>query len=238
MGHFFSVLRLVAILFALASWPISAYAQNELRHNSGQPYLSPEETVRRFTVPDGFEVKLFAAEPDVINPIAMCFDERGRLWAIESFEYPKGAPAGRKPTDRIKIYEDTDGDGRADKISSFFDGLNLATGIAVGHGGVFVGAAPDLLFIPLDESGDKPAGPPQRLLTGFGREDTHELLNSFTWGPDDWLYGCHGVFTHSKVKRVAGVESSSLQPEADEPPVEMNAAVWRYHPRMRKFEIF
>ncbi len=219
-------------------WLGVAEAQDSLRHNSGQPYLSPEETVKRFTLADGFEAKVFAAEPELINPIAMCFDERGRVWAIESFEYPKGTPPGQKPKDRIKIYEDTDGDHRADKITLFADGFNLATGIAVGHGGVFVGAAPDLLFVPIDKSGDKPAGPPQVLLSGFGRHDTHELLNTFTWGPDGWLYGCHGVFTYSKVKRVAGVESASPQPDADEPAIDMNAAVWRYHPRTRKFEIF
>ncbi len=221
-----------------AGWLGEAEAQDSLRHNSGQPYLSPEETVKRFTLAAGFEAKVFAAEPELINPIAMCFDERGRVWAIESFEYPKGTPPGQKPKDRIKIYDDTDGDHRADKITLFADGFNLATGIAVGHGGVFIGAAPDLLFIPIDKSGDKPAGPPQKLLTGFGRHDTHELLNTFTWGPDGWLYGCHGVFTHSKVKRVAGVESASPQPDADEPAIDMNAAVWRYHPRTRKFEIF
>jgi putative membrane-bound dehydrogenase-like protein len=234
----YSLRSLCGFVISLTVWLGPAQAQDSLRHNSGQPYLSPEETVKRFTLHEGFEAKVFAAEPELINPIAMCFDERGRVWAIESFEYPKGTPAGQKPKDRIKIYEDTDGDHRADKITLFADGFNLATGIAVGHGGVFVGAAPDLLFIPIDKSGDKPAGPPQKLLTGFGRHDTHELLNTFTWGPDGWLYGCHGVFTHSKVKRVPGVESASPQPESDEPAIDMNAAVWRYHPRTRKFEIF
>jgi putative membrane-bound dehydrogenase-like protein len=226
-------------------------AQDALRHNSGQPYLTPEETVRQFTVPDGFEVKLFAAEPDLANPIAMCFDERGRLWAIECFEYPKGTPPGQKPKDRIKIFEDTEGDHRADKVTVFAEGFNLATGIAVGHGGVFLGVAPDLLFLR-DTDGDDRADTREVLLTGFGRHDTHELLNTFTWGPDGWLYGLHGVFTHSKVRRAnsdgaAGaarspgapvIESSSPQPNADEPSIEMNAAVWRYHPRTRKFEIF
>ncbi len=232
------LLYTTAIGFTLGfvpGWLGRAHAQDSLRHNSGQPYLSAEETVKRFTLHEGFEAKVFAAEPELINPIAMCFDARGRVWAIESFEYPKGTPAGQKPKDRIKIYEDTDGDHRADKITLFADGFNLATGIAVGHGGVFVGAAPDLLFIPIDKSGDKPAGPREVLLTGFGRHDTHELLNTFTWGPDGWLYGCHGVFTHSKVKRAAAAATAD---DRDEPAIDMNAAVWRYHPRSRKFEIF
>jgi putative membrane-bound dehydrogenase-like protein len=221
----------LAILFLLAGTS-AAWAQDRLRRNSGQPYLSPEETARRFTVPDGFEVRVFAAEPDVVNPIAMCFDERGRLWVVESFEYPKGAPPDRRPRDRIKIYEDRDGDGRADRVKQFADGLNLATGIAVGHGGVFVGAAPDLLFLR-DSDGDDQADSREVLLTGFGRQDTHELLNTFTWGPDGWLYGCHGVFTHSKVRRPDFAAGGS-----DDPPIEMNAAVWRYQPRTHRFEIF
>jgi putative membrane-bound dehydrogenase-like protein len=221
--------KAVAFGLLLVSLTGVVLGQDKLQRNSGQPYLPPDETVRQFKVADGFEVKVVAAEPDIINPIAMCFDERGRMWVVESFEYPKGAPAGKKPRDRIKILEDTDGDGRADKITLFADGLNLATGIAVGHGGVFVGAAPDLLFLR-DTDGDDRADTREVLLTGFGREDTHELLNTFTWGPDGWLYGCHGVFTYSKVRAPDASESDT--------PVPMNAAVWRYHPRTRRFEIF
>src|SRR5262249_52700089 len=109
--------------------------------------LSPADSQKAFTVPPGFEVRLFASEPDIINPVAMTWDERGRLWVVELFEYPKGAPKGQKPRDRIKILEDTDGDGRADKVTIFADGLNLATSIALGNGGVYVGQAPDLLFL-------------------------------------------------------------------------------------------
>ena len=94
--------------------------------------LSPEEAQKRFQVPKGFEMRLFAAEPDIVNPVAMCWDERGRLWAVELYEYPLGAKPGEKPRDRVKILEDTDADGRADKVTVFKDGLNLATGILVG----------------------------------------------------------------------------------------------------------
>ncbi len=191
------------------------------------PALSPAEAQKKFSVPEGFEVRLFAAEPDVINPVAMTWDERGRLWVVELFEYPLGARPGTKPRDRIKILEDTDADGRADKVTIFADGLNLATGIQLGYGGAFVGQAPDLLFLE-DTNGDDIADKRTKLMTGFGLEDRHELLNSFTWGPDGWLYLTHGVFTRSKVKL----------PEASEPGVEVNAAVARFHPRTKKFEVF
>ncbi|MGZ5543303.1 MAG: PVC-type heme-binding CxxCH protein [Limisphaerales bacterium] len=189
--------------------------------------LPPAESQKAFTVPPGFEVRLFASEPDVINPVAMTWDERGRLWVVELFEYPLGAPKGAKPRDRIKILEDTDGDGLADKVTIFADGLNLATGIALGNGGVYVGQAPDLLFLR-DTNHDDHADTREVLLTGFDTNDRHELLNGFTWGPDGWLYMTHGVFNHSKVKI----------PEASSPGVEVSAALCRYHPRTKKFEAF
>ncbi len=109
--------------------------------------LSPAQAQASFSVPPSFEVRLFAAEPDMVNPVAMTWDERGRLWVLELYEYPLGAAPGTKPRDRIKILEDTDNDGRADKVTVFADGLNLATGLALGNGGVYVGQAPDLLFL-------------------------------------------------------------------------------------------
>ena len=194
---------------------------------ANSPAMTPAESQKAFTVPPGFEVRLFAAEPDVINPVAMTWDERGRLWVVELYEYPLGAPAGTKGRDRIKILEDTDGDGVADKVTIFADGLNLATGIALGNGGVYVGQAPDLLFLK-DTNNDDHADTREVLLTGFGLNDRHELLNGFTWGPDGWLYMTHGVFNHSQVKI----------PEASTPGVEVSAALARFDPRTKKFEVF
>src|SRR5437667_973443 len=134
------------------------------------PALSPEESRKKFVVPPGFEVRLFAAEPEVVNPVAMTWDERGRLWVVELYEYPLGAKPGQKPRDRIKILEDTDGDGRADKVSVFADGLNLATAILLGNGGVYVGQAPDLLFLE-DTDGDGRADKRTVLKSGFGLHD-------------------------------------------------------------------
>src|SRR5580765_1317823 len=137
------------------------------------PALSPAEEQKRFVVPDGFEVRLFAAEPDVANPVAMTFDEKGRLWVVELYEYPNGAKPGVKGRDRVKVYWDTDGDGVADKNIVFADGLSLATAILVGNGGIYVGQAPNLYFYPIASDGpDGPkAGERKTVLTGFGLED-------------------------------------------------------------------
>src|SRR5713101_4272863 len=191
------------------------------------PALSPEDAQKKFTLPEGFEIRLFASEPEVVNPVAMTWDERGRLWVLELYEFPLGAKPGEKPRDRIKILEDTDGDGRADKVTVFADGLNLATGILLGNGGVYVGQAPEFLFLQ-DTNHDDVADTRTVLLNGFGLDDRHELLNGFAWSPDGWLYMTHGVFTHSRVKI----------PEASAPGVEVTAAVARYHPRTKKFEVF
>ena len=128
----------------------------------------------------------------------MALDDRGRVWIAEAYEYPRRAEEG-KGRDRILVFEDTDGNGTLDKRKVFAEGLNLISGMEIGFGGVWVGAAPHLLFIP-DLNGDDVAdGQPQILLDGWGFQDTHETLNTFIWGPDGWLYGCHGVFTHSRV---------------------------------------
>src|SRR5216684_505882 len=170
---------------------------------SGQPYLKPEESVKRMKLADGFEVHLAAAEPNVINPIAFTIDEKGRIWVVECFEYPKRTAKGKMPRDRIKILESTKGDGVYDKVTIFAEGkdfpfpFDLASGIEVGYGGVFLGAPPYLWFI--ENKNDKP-GKFEVLLKGFGSQDTHEMLNTFQWGSDGWLYGLHGVFTQSNIK--------------------------------------
>src|SRR5439155_4219175 len=153
----------LALLLATAAWA-GPYDP------APTPQLSPEEAVKHFRVPEGFEVRLFAAEPDVINPVAMTWDDRGRLWVVELYEYPLGAKPGEKPRDRIKILEDIDGDGHADKVTIFADGLNLATGILLGYGGVFVGQAPHLLFLE-DTNADGVADKQTILMTGFGMDD-------------------------------------------------------------------
>jgi putative membrane-bound dehydrogenase-like protein len=187
----------------------------------GEP-LSQSEAVRRMTVPEGFTVEVVASEPDIVNPVAMTFDERGRVWITESLEYPR-SPAG-PGRDRVKVLEDSDGDGKADRFSIFADGLNIPSGIAVGYGGVWVANAPDILFLR-DTDGDGRADRREVVVTGFGRADTHELPNSLTWGPDGWLYGWNGVYNPSRV--VHGGKT-----------FEFTCALFRIHPRTRDFELF
>ena len=190
--------------------------------------LSPGEAAKAMTVPEGFKVTLFAGEPDVHQPIAFAIDDRGRLWVAEAYSYPIRVPEDQA-RDQILIFEDDNGDGKFDTRKVFADKLNLVSGIELGHGGVYVGAAPNFLFIPDKDGDDRPDGPPQVLLDGWGYQDSHETLNTFTWGPDGWLYGCHGVFTHSKVGKPG-------TPDKERTPI--NAGIWRYHPTKHKFEVF
>ncbi|MHA3772317.1 PVC-type heme-binding CxxCH protein [Verrucomicrobiota bacterium sgz303538] len=191
--------------------------------------LSGEDAAKAMMGPEGFSVKLFAAEPDVQQPIAMALDDRGRLWIAEGRTYPTRAPEGQGK-DRILVFEDKDGDGRFDRRTVFIEGLNLVSGMEVGFGGVWVGAAPNLLFIPIQDGDEpKPAGPPKVMLDGWGYQDTHETLNTFIWGPDGWLYGCHGVFTQSNVGKPGAPDSERTR---------INAGIWRYHPIRHQFEVF
>jgi putative membrane-bound dehydrogenase-like protein len=203
---------------------------------------APEEAVAGMTVADGFRVRVVAAEPDVRKPVAIEFDERGRLWVIQYLQYPNPAglkrvrvdrysrtvydrvpeppPRGPRGADRITILDDTGAGGRP-RAKDFVNGLNLATGIAFGHGGVFVLQTPYLLFYPDRNRDDVPDGDPEVLLSGFGMDDAHSVANSLTWGPDGWLYGCQGSTVTARVRGL-----------------EFQQGVWRYHPITHRFELF
>lgn len=205
--------------------------------------FSPAEAAGKMTVPDDLQVQLVASEPMIAQPVCIEFDDRGRLWVIQYLQYPNPAglkravvdrwsrtiydrvpeppPRGPKGADRITILEDADGDGRADRGHDFVNGLNLATGLAFGHGGVFVLNVPYLLFYPDRDGDDVPDGDPIVCLTGFGMEDAHSVANSLTWGPDGWLYGCHGSTVTAKIRGI-----------------EFQQGIWRYHPLTHEFELF
>ena len=205
--------------------------------------FAPEAAAGKMTIAADFDVSLFAAEPLVRQPVCIEFDDRGRLWVVQYLQYPNPAglkrlkvdrysrtvydrvpeppPKGPKGADRITILEDVDENGRARRAKDFVKDLNLASGIAFGHGGVFVLQVPYLLFYPDRDGDDVPDGEPQVLLKGFGMQDAHAVANSLTWGPDGWLYGCQGSTVTSEIAGVA-----------------FEQGVWRYHPITHKFELF
>ncbi|MDR3403522.1 MAG: DUF1080 domain-containing protein [Chthoniobacter sp.] len=226
----------------LAAAPVTAAAGDRLARLKESPVLrhlrpnpakptavanaEAQKVVAGMWLTPGFQAELIAAEPEVKQPVAFAIDERGRLWVAEAYSYPTKQPEGQGK-DRILIFEDVDGDGTFKKRTVFIEGLNLVSGLEVGFGGVWVGAAPELLFIPKDA--DDHAGKPQVLLDGWGYQDTHETINSFCWGPDGWLYGNEGVFNHSLIGKPGA-------PDAER--IELRSGVWRYHPIRHEFEIF
>jgi len=237
MRHRFQFEKLAYLVFAAAVqvFAMLAIGVGLISHASGDepfiprrqsqppgPPLSPQEALAKMVVPDGFRVELVAYEPDLVNPVAMAFDDRGRIFVTESFEYPRReAGPGR---DRIKVLEDTNGDGRFDSVKIFAEGLNIPSGIAVGHGGVWVANAPDILFLE-DTNGDDRADKQTVVVTGFGRDDTHELPNALTWGPDGYLYGLNGVFNRSVVKQ-------------NDQVFDFTCAMFRIDPVTHRFELF
>lgn len=189
---------------------------------------TPDEAVRRFKMPPGFTVNLFAGEPHVCQPISMAWDDRGRLWVAECFSYPAWMKDSPKDKDRILVFEDTDGDGKFDKRTVFWDRANNLTSIAVGYGGVWALCAPHLLFFPDKDGDDRPdTDKPQVILDGWSTETRHNLVNGLTWGPDGWLYGCHGIVAESK----PGVPGT---PDDKRPRI--NCGIWRYHPTRKVVE--
>lgn len=227
-GFPISPFRLVCLFLCLASL---ASAQRGKQHNkSDAPFLKPAEAVAAMAIPEGFEVSIYAAEPDIGEPIAFTFDNRGRVWVVENYNYVNRKNHNEDQIlSRIQIFEDTDGDGVFDTKKLFTDQIKFASGIAVGFGGVYLGSPPHLLFIPDADGDDVADGKPEVLLDGWGIQDRHETLNSFIWGPDGWLYGCQGVFTQSWVGKPG-------TPKEDRTFID--AGIWRFHPVRKEFEIF
>jgi putative membrane-bound dehydrogenase-like protein len=213
--------------------PMPAYSQNN----------SPEVALSKMQMADGLKATIVASEPLVRQPVAIDFDDRGRLWVIQYLQYPNPAglnrikvdrfsrtqydripeppPRGPNGADKITILEDKNGDGRADKAHDFVSGLNLSTGFAFGDQGVYVLQAPYLLHYKDANQDDIPDSDPQVLLTGFGMDDAHSLANSLTWGNDGWLYGLQGSTVTAKIRGI-----------------EFQQGIWRYHPPTDRFELY
>ncbi len=208
-------------------------------------FLDPDEAVDAMTVNEGFSVNVFAADPTITQPMAFCWDDQGRLWVAENRDYESRSTGFSSSGDsRILILEDLDRDGTADQAKVFAEDIPFPAALAVGLGGLFVGAPPNLLFIPDRDRDDR--GDMEDIevrLTGWGIRDRHETLNSFHWGPDGWLYGCEGFATSSKVRKPKGqgrlYRPGDEFPEdiLDEEGVDINGGVWRYHPIKDRFEV-
>ena len=208
-------------------------------------FLTPEQAVAQMVLVDGFAVNAWAAEPMVTQPMAFCWDDRGRLWVAENRDYESRVQGFSNAGDsRILILEDTNRDGIADSRKVFMEGIVFPSALAVGFDGVFVGAPPNLLFVP-DRNGDDKAdiADIEVRLTGWGIQDRHETLNSLHWGPDGWLYGLQGYATASKIRKPTG-KGRVYKHKDPFPPdllsgdgVDINGGVWRYHPTRDEFEV-
>ncbi len=169
-------------------------------------FQTPEDERARFKLPAGFEITLFASEPDIDKPINIEFDEQGRLWVTNTTEYPYPAAPG-KGLDKITILEDSDGDGKADKFTTFTDNLNIPIGITPMHGGAIAYSIPNIYRFK-DSDGDGKSDDRKVLLGPFGYKDTHGMQNNFIRGFDGWIYACHG-FTNTST--VAGTDGDSIK---------------------------
>jgi len=203
----------------------SSYVPNYERRNPPPKYqvpLSAEDSMKLAQLPAGFELKLFASEPDVVKPISMNWDERGRLWVLESVDYPNEIHPGEPGRDRIKILEDTDGDGKADKFTIFAEGLNIPTGLCFYDGGVIVAQVPEMLYLK-DTDGDGKADVRKVLNAGWGIRDTHSGPSNLRWGFDNRIWGSVGY--------------SGFQGQSGEATLNFLQGVWRMKPDGTKLEL-
>lgn len=212
------------------SLPVLAYRDqdgipNYEKRDPGPRYqdpLSPEESAKLIQVPVGFDLELFASEPDIINPIAMEWDEKGRLWVIETVDYPNTVLEDKSAgDDRIKICEDTDGDGKADKFTVFADGLNIPTSMVFTNGGIVVSQAPHFLFLK-DTDGDDKADSRQVIIDGWGVFDTHAGPSNLKYGFDNQIWGVVGYSGFEGV--IAGEQRQFRQ------------GIYRFTPDLSRFE--
>jgi len=214
------------------------------------PLVSAQEAAKEFRTRKDVEVEVMASEPVIGQPLFISWDHRGRMWVMQYLQYqfpaglkvveydnylravfdkvPEPPPHGVKGKDIITVFEDTNGDGVYDKHKDVITGLNIATSVVVGHGGIWVSNPPYLLFYPDANRDDIPDGDPEVRLSGFGLEDTHSVMSNMKWGPDGWLYGANGSTSTGNVKNPATGKMVKWKGQN----------IWRYHPDTTEFEIY
>ena len=225
-------LSLIAFVIVLPQSPSAAddFPQPRDSEKAAGGPIPARDAAAGFRVPSGFHVSVFAAEPDVRNPIAMAWDPRGRLWIAENFTYAERTQRfDLSQRDRVLIFEDTDADGTFDRRTVFTDQVQMLASVEVGFGGAWLLCPPHLLFLPDHNGDDVPDGPAQVVLDGFSvpAENYHTFANGLKWGPDGWLYGRCGASSPGQI---------GTPGMADELRVPIRGGLWRYHPLRKRFE--
>ena len=216
--------------------------------DSTKPTL-PQEALSHFRYPDDLSMDLVLAEPEIVQPVELSFDHKGRLWVVQYHQYPfpnglkvvsvdnflrvkfdktpVAPPGGIKGADKITIFEDTNGDGTYDKSTDAITGLNIATSVTTGRGKIWVLNPPYLLSYDDPDGDGIPNSKPHVHLEGFGLEDTHAVANSLRWGPDGWLYGAQGSTT-----------TANINSDASKNIAFSGQVIWRYNIDTKVFEVF
>jgi putative membrane-bound dehydrogenase-like protein len=222
------MLRNLAALSFLTASLFAADFPAPFNSEKGSP-MPAEEVARTMELPPGFKCQVFAAEPDVQQPIAMAWDAKGRLWVAENYTYAENpARWDTKLRDRIIILEDKDGDGKHDGRKVFWDQGSYLTSVEIGYGGAWILHNGTLSFIADKNGDDVPDGEPEILLDGFNTKTIgHNIVNGLRWGPDGWLYGRHGITDTSSV----GAPGTPADKR-----VKFNCAIWRFHPTRKVLE--
>ena len=221
-----SLLLLTSLSLSASEFPVPYNSESD----QAKP-MTAAEAAAKMRLPSGFKATVFAAEPEVQNPIALAWDARGRLWVAENYTYAEPRKKfDLNLRDRILIFEDKDGDGRFDSRKVFTDELQMLTSIEVGHGGVWAMCPPQVLFIPDRDRNDVPDGAPEVVLDGFivPPENYHNFANGLRFGPDGWLYGRCGASSPGEL----GVPGTPAEQR-----IPMRGTIWRYHPQRKVVEV-
>jgi putative membrane-bound dehydrogenase-like protein len=214
----------------LASSSAGSFPRLINTENPEAKLTTAQDALKGMKLPNGFEISLFASEPDVNQPIALATDDRGRLWVAENYTYAeRQTNFDDRMRDRVVILEDENDDGAFDKRTEFWDQGRRLTSVEIGYGGVWILDAPNLLFIPDRDGDDIPDGEPIVMLDGWDDDAVrHNIVNGLRWGPDGWLYGRHGIMATSLVGRPGTTPDQRRA---------LNCCVWRFHPTKHTFEV-